>query len=364
MEPGPNPGSTSGFGLDGRSDSNDVLGPTMQTTRDLERPPEPAAGEAPLDGAGAAAPSGLSYSALARPTEVRERPHRRRGLGRWLRALEHTSSHLLARHVYPAIPGIHRPYARALRQGPIVSTAEVDLPGLPLAFDGLQILLVTDIHAGPFVSRETLAATFSHLRRIPADLILIGGDLATARVDDLDDLTPGLCQLEAPLGRYAVLGNHDHATGDPAGITRRIEACGIECLHNRSVELRLGSAELSLAGIDDLRRGRPELDRALSGTRPPVVLLSHHPDVAFDAARRGVALVLSGHTHGGQIVLPGLPQLVRQSRHGFDAGRYRALATEVVVSRGLGVVGLPLRIGCPAEVVALTLRRDAGRGCT
>jgi len=330
----------------------------MPMSHDLERSDEPAATPEP-SGDGdpkVAATHGLRFAPLADSVDAVERPRRRRGVGRWFRDAEHASSHFLARHVYPRVPGIRGPYDRALRRGLTVSTADVSLPGLPWSFDGLRILLVTDVHAGPFVSGRGWARIFARLRRIPADVILLGGDMATARVDDLDDLAPALRDWNVPLGRYAVLGNHDHATGDPRAVARRLEACGIECLQNRSVELRLGDAELSLAGIDDLRHGRPELDRALAGTKPPVVLLSHHPDVAFDASRRGVALVLSGHTHGGQIVLPGLPPLVRQSRHGFDAGRYRAGSTEVVVSRGLGVVGLPLRIGCPAEVVMLTLR--------
>ena len=101
--------------------------------------------------------------------------------------------------------------------------------------------------------------------------------------------------------------------------------------------------------------GSPDLKRALHGTEPPVVLLSHNPDLLFDAARHGVALMLSGHTHAGQIRLRGLPVLVRQSRYRLDEGRYRYRETELVVSRGLGAVGVPWRSNCAPEAVLLTL---------
>ena len=126
-----------------------------------------------------------------------------------------------------------------------------------------------------------------------------------------------------------------------------------------SVELRRGAARLTLAGVDDLLLGRPDLEAALADTTPPVLLLSHNPDLFFDAARRGVSLMLAGHTHGGQIRIPGLPVCVRQSRYRLDEGRYRSGATELVVSRGLGAVALPWRVACSPEAVLLRLRSEA-----
>jgi predicted MPP superfamily phosphohydrolase len=161
--------------------------------------------------------------------------------------------------------------------------------------------------------------------------------------------------LHAPLGVFAVLGNHDHATGDPAGVIRRTEAYGIEVLHNRSVTLERAGQRLSLAGVDDCLMGAPDIGAALEGTAAPVLLLSHNPDLFFEAARRGVALVLAGHTHGGQIRLRGLPVLFRQSRYRLDEGRFRTSGTELVVSRGLGAVGLPWRVACAPEAVLLHL---------
>ena len=156
---------------------------------------------------------------------------------------------------------------------------------------------------------------------------------------------------------FAVLGNHDHYTRQPQRLRAMLEDLGIQVLHNRSVRLRRGGGVLSLAGVDDMLLGAPDLASALAGTSGPVVLLSHHPDLFFDAMRHDVALMLSGHTHGGQIRVPGLPVLVRQSRYRLDAGRYRAGGTELLVSRGIGAVGLPFRFGCPPEAVLVRLRR-------
>jgi hypothetical protein len=129
-------------------------------------------------------------------------------------------------------------------------------------------------------------------------------------------------------------------------------------LLNDAVVLERGGGRLALCGIDDWNSGRPDLDRALFATAGagPVVLLSHNPDVFFEAARRGVALTLSGHTHGGQVRVPGRGVLVRMSRYRLDEGRYRTGEAEIVVSRGFGVSGLPLRLGCPPEAVFLRLR--------
>ncbi len=120
-------------------------------------------------------------------------------------------------------------------------------------------------------------------------------------------------------------------------------------------------AVLALAGVDDLVRGRPDLDAALDAAAArapgaPVLLLSHNPDIFFEAARRGVGVVAAGHTHGGQIRPAGIPLLFRQSRYRLDEGRYRFGRSELVVSRGLGAAGLPLRVACPPEAVLLTLR--------
>jgi predicted MPP superfamily phosphohydrolase len=276
----------------------------------------------------------------------------------WFRRLERAANHLLSRSLYPRVPGIGLPYSQQVDRGLIVSEGDIALPSLPPSFAGLRLLLITDVHAGPFLPPRVLERTFERLVGLRPDLILLGGDLATSRVEEIEQSAGAFRRLGAPLGVFAVLGNHDYYTGDAPGVRRILEECGIRFLHNDSVELRRGDGCLFLAGIDDLHQGEPSLERALEGHDPSraSLLLSHNPDILPEASRRGVSLVLSGHTHGGQVRVPGLPVLVRQSRLRLDEGRFRAGKTELVVSRGLGVVGIPLRMACPPEAVLLTLR--------
>jgi predicted MPP superfamily phosphohydrolase len=275
----------------------------------------------------------------------------------WVRRLERWASLQLSARIYPRIPGLRIPYEWQLRRSLVLSEAEIGLRGLAEPFDGVRLLLITDLHAGPFLSEAALGRTLERLLALEPDLILLGGDLTTARIDELWDCAPVLSRLKAPLGVFAVLGNHDYYSGQPRLVREVVERCGVTVLHNRSARVERGGRWLSIAGVDDLLLGRPDLDAALDGTQPPVVLLSHNPDLFFAAERRGVALMLSGHTHAGQIRVPGLPVLVRQSRYRLDEGRFRIGETELVVSRGIGTVGLPWRVACAPEAVLLTLRR-------
>jgi len=276
----------------------------------------------------------------------------------WFRSLERWVNYGLSRQIYPRIDGLHRIYDAILRNHLTVSEAEIGIRGLGSGLHGLRVLLISDVHCGPFISPAKLTETFRRIMDLEPDLIVLAGDLATSRVEEFTRCLPAFQELKADHGVYAVLGNHDHYTGDPNRLCREMEDAGIGMLQNRHTVLQRDGDRLALAGIDDLAFGRPDLDQALTGLPGglPVVLVSHNPDVFFDAARKKVDLVLSGHTHGGQIRCPGLPVLVRMSRFRLDEGRYEAAGSELVVSRGLGAVGLPFRFACPPEVVLLILR--------
>jgi predicted MPP superfamily phosphohydrolase len=300
----------------------------------------------------------LAEPAPARP---RRRPLFQPERG-WFRRLERAVSLWLARHVFPWMPGLASIYSAQVRRMLVLSDATVHLPGLRPGLAGMKVLLLTDVHAGPFLHPAAVAEAVAKLSALAPDLVLHGGDLATSGLDEVDDVLAALAPLRGSLGTFAVLGNHDHYVEDVAALTRKIEAAGIQVLHNRAVVLERGGARLVLAGVDDLLMGKPDLDAALATAGPrhvgtPVVLLSHNPDVFFDAAARGIPLVLSGHTHGGQVRLPGLPVLVRQSRYRLDEGRYVSPSrrAEIVVSRGFGTTGVPLRVHCPPEAILLHL---------
>lgn len=275
------------------------------------------------------------------------------------RALRRGVVHYISRDVYPRIPFIDRPYSEQLRRQLTVSETSIALPGLGDGLDGVRALFVSDFHLGPFLNPETLERTFERLLSLRPDVILIGGDVATSNLAEIEPYADAFRLLRAPLGVFAVLGNHDHYTKEPLRIRELLEETGVRVLHNDSVTLERGGDKLILAGIDDFRVGEPDFDAALDTAdgwpgprrRPPVVLLSHNPDAFFEAARRGVDLMLSGHTHGGQVRIPGLPLLIRQSRYRLDEGRYALNGSELVVSRGLGADGIPLRVACSPEAV-------------
>jgi predicted MPP superfamily phosphohydrolase len=279
----------------------------------------------------------------------------------WFRRIERATSLFLSRQVWWRLPGIAIPYAPILDRTLTVAAAEIPIARLPAAFDGATLLFLSDVHAGPFLSPAALARALERLGTLHADVVIHGGDLATSNVSEILPHKAAIAGLKAPLGAFAVYGNHDHYTHDVQGVSRFYESCGVRVLNNDAIALSRGGSRLALAGIDDWNIGSPDLDRAVVRAAvvapdAPVVLISHNPDVFPEAAARGVALTLAGHTHGGQVRIPGRPVLVKMSRYRLDEGRYEHDGAQIVVSRGVGVCGVPIRVACAPEAVLVTLR--------
>ncbi|MFN2323353.1 MAG: metallophosphoesterase [Trueperaceae bacterium] len=225
----------------------------------------------------------------------------------------------------------------------------------------LRIAWLTDLHHGEFVRTASVRAWVDAALREAPDLVLLGGDLVdqTPGADPDAELFAELARLHAPLGVLAVAGNHDHGRFRGLGpYVARLQGAGIDVLVNRGVVVR---PDLYVTGLDDYRNGRPDLgatlrDRPVAGA---TLLVSHNPDVLPEVPT-DVGLTLSGHTHGGQVVLPGVGALQTSSRYGdrFLAGWVEGPARGYV-SRGLGVTSLPLRINCPAELTVLDLEPAA-----
>jgi uncharacterized protein len=234
----------------------------------------------------------------------------------------------------------------------------VALPGLRAP---LRIAWLTDLHHGEFVRTASVHAWVDAALREAPDLVLLGGDLVdqTPGADDDAELVAELARLRAPLGVLAVPGNHDLGRFRGHGaIATLLGGTGVELLVNRGRNVR---DDLHVAGLDDLRVGRPDLAAALRD-RPAAgatLLASHNPDVLPEVPT-DVGLTLSGHTHGGQVVLPGVGALYTSSRYGdrFLAGWVEGPARGYV-SRGLGVTSLPVRVNCPAELTILDLEPGA-----
>ena len=238
----------------------------------------------------------------------------------------------------------------------------IHVRGLPESLEGLRIGLLSDLHAGRLTSRATLRRAVELLMAARPDIIALTGDFADRRRADYAPAFRALTSLRAPLGVYAVPGNHDHAVGIGGWYLEMRKAAHIIDATNRYHVRSVGDANVCIAGTDDLEEGSPELVLPPPGERDFTLLLAHNPDTAERAKRSydAIDLIVSGHTHGGQVRLPGIGPVERKSEI-FDAGLQRRPWTQVYTSRGVGSTLLPVRFGARPEVAILELT-GAARG--
>lgn len=239
-----------------------------------------------------------------------------------------------------------------------VAASEIQVPNLPAPFAGLTIALLTDLHHGRFTSLHYIRTVVEATNSLQPDLILLGGDYALARKKYLPPCFEVLAQLKSRLGVYGVLGNHDHWYS--TSLTKQcMRKAHIAEVTNTGYWLMLRGTRLRIAGVDDFWEGVQNLDAALGDARSDdaSILLSHNPDYVETLTDPRVSLVLSGHTHGGQVVLPGPYAPFIPSKYGtkYLRGLVKTDVTQVYVSRGLATVGPPIRIGARPEISLLTL---------
>lgn len=251
--------------------------------------------------------------------------------------------------------------ANALRVPPVKDVA-VAVHGLPASFDGYRIIQLTDLHLSRLFTAGWARAVVGSTNAAGADLIVVTGDFIDGSLDmRRADVAP-LRDLRAPDGVYAIPGNHEYFF-DYRAWMRHLSAMGFRMLPNAHAIIQRGDARLVLAGVTDLSapsvgEAAPDLGVALHGAPAgvPIVLIDHQPRRARAAAARGVALQLSGHTHGGMIV--GLDRLVARANAGFVSGRYEVAGMTLHVSNGTGLwPGFALRLGVPSEITRITLRQ-------
>lgn len=256
--------------------------------------------------------------------------------------------------------------AGAIRVPP-VRDITVAVRDLPSSFDGYRLVQLTDLHISRLFPQRWTRAVVDRTNAAGADLIVVTGDFIDGSVDmRRADVAP-LAGLRAPDGVYAIPGNHEYFF-DYGGWMRHLAGLGFRMLPNAHRVLARGGDGLVLAGVTDASAPShgepgPDLDAALSRRPPgaPVLLLDHQPRNARRAAARGVALQLSGHTHGGMIV--GLDRLFRPANGGFVSGRYAVDGMTLYVSNGTGLwPGFALRLGRPPEITRITLRAAPGGG--
>jgi len=230
------------------------------------------------------------------------------------------------------------------------------LPGLPASFHGFTLAHLSDIHHSAFVDVEYIARAVALTNSLAPDAIVLTGDYVSHSRWYIDGVAEALGELRARSGIYAVLGNHDFWTG-PEALTRAFRRQGLEVLRNAHTYVCRGGEALGLVGIDDLTLGEDDLPAALRGLdrRWPVLLLSHNPNIIWQAAHERVALVLAGHTHGGQINIPSWRRRLRRFWP-LLRGHGRYGPTQIYVNRGLGTVLIPIRYRCRPEITVLELR--------
>lgn len=250
--------------------------------------------------------------------------------------------------------------ARAALAEPYMLTVErhaVGLRRLPAALDGLRIVHLSDIHHSPFTGREQIERAIETANNLQPDIIALTGDYVSHERSYAAPCAEMLGRLRARCGVFAVLGNHDHWV-DAALITDLFRAEGITVLVNEGMRFEHQGASFWLAGVDDTMVGQEDLPLALAGSRvnEMKLLLAHNPVILRRAARAGVDLVLSGHTHGGQVSLRSERSASGKVRRRILRGLARHGETQIYVTRGLGTVVLPVRYGCLPEVTHLQLR--------
>lgn len=228
------------------------------------------------------------------------------------------------------------------------------------AFDPpLKVVQVSDIHSGLFMTPARMRHCAEAVRQLEPDLFVLTGDFISNSAADLPPCIKEIARVESRYGSFAVLGNHEHWYGEPEKIIAAFKGAGISMLQNAHRVLETDRGSIAIAGIDDLRVGRPNLGRALADLDPtlPTILLSHRPEIFPRAAARNIALTLSGHYHGGQVKMSalGLSISLAHLLSPYPEGLYRLRNSHLYVNRGLGTTGTPVRVNAPPEITLFHL---------
>jgi predicted MPP superfamily phosphohydrolase len=253
----------------------------------------------------------------------------------------------------------------ALVQRTDFEVREIDLPvpGLAAGLDGLRILQISDIHLSPFLSEKEFARVIDATLGLHPHIAFVTGDLISTRRDPLDACIRQLARVKADAGVYGCMGNHERYARAETATAEMAARVGIRFLRSQSVPFRFGDSVLNVAGVD--YESSSNRHRYLRGAERFVapgafnLLLSHNPDVFPFAARQGYDLVLAGHTHGGQVNIEILGESLNPARFHtpYVYGLYRQGRSLEYVTRGIGTIGVPVRLGAPPEVALLRLRK-------
>ncbi len=232
---------------------------------------------------------------------------------------------------------------------------------IPKSFDGKKIVFVSDIHHGPYFSIERVNELVEKINGVNPDIIILGGDYVRQDSRYIAPVFEELKNLNATIGKFGVLGNHDHWEG--AELTRQgMKNAGIKILDNNAEWISINGEKIKVGGVGDLWTDLQDMNPTINDTKEEdfVILVSHNPDYAEEIKTDKIDLVLSGHTHGGQVTLFGLWAPSIPSRYGqkYRTGIVDTKFTKVVISNGVGMVGLPVRFFARPEIIIIILKSE------
>ncbi len=239
----------------------------------------------------------------------------------------------------------------------IVEDIKIHLKRLPKNLDGFRLVHLSDIHHSPFTSLEHISRAVEIANSLKPDMFVLTGDFVSHETEYIAPMADVMGKLESEFGSYACLGNHDHWTSAEL-VTKHLREANIAVLINEGFRFTARGASFWLGGVDDYMVGKTDVRAALRGSFPDEMkmLLAHNPKILYRAARASVDLMLSGHTHGGQVKLRDDEKRILPRRRKFASGLYRRKDTQMYINRGIGTVVLPVRYGCPPEISLIELR--------
>ncbi len=248
-----------------------------------------------------------------------------------------------------------------------VKKVTLHLRKLPEVLSGLRIVMISDIHSGLYMTADDMSRYKEELDKLNADLIFMPGDFVTSKTREILPLVKSFSGVKSRFGTYACLGNHDFFA-DPNAIAEKLRENGVNVLRNETTEVEINGAKLVLSGVDDGAHANfPKVAFEANSLDAPRILLCHQPYYFEKAVAGGFDAMLSGHTHGGQIVLLdflGIKLTPAALVSPFVSGKYFRGTSVMYVTRGIGTVGIPVRVNCPPEVTMLTLAKSTSNKST
>lgn len=232
---------------------------------------------------------------------------------------------------------------------------------LPDAFSGLKIVHISDLHIGDFYGKDHVADIVKRVNQLKPDILCFTGDLVEDNVDMLDEITPILKKIRTNLAKIAILGNHDYRAGAEKKVQLCLRNSGFIVLNNENISFARNGFKIHIAGIEDMMFGNPSIEKSIANIPEDhfIIMLAHEPDFADTVSQYPIDLQLSGHSHGGQILIPFIGPIFKpDGAKNYLKGLQKVSNTMLYTSRGIGTTFLPIRFNCRPEITVFTLKHS------